>query len=53
MKKMGLAKAMLDDGLLENFPIQEIYGIHNLPGVATGELLTRSDLFAPQRASLK
>ena len=38
------AKAMLDDGLLENFPIQEIYGIHNLPGVATGELLTRSGL---------
>ena len=35
---------MLDDGLLENFPIQEIYGIHNLPGVATGELLTRSGL---------
>ncbi len=38
------AKAMLNDGLLENFPIQEIYGIHNLPGVATGELLTRSGL---------
>ena len=38
------AKAMLDDGLLENFPIQEIYGIHNLPGVETGELLTRSGL---------
>ena len=38
------AKAMLDDGLLENFPIQEIYGIHNLPGVTTGELLTRSGL---------
>ena len=38
------AQAMLDDGLLENFPIQEIYGIHNLPGVATGELLTRSGL---------
>ncbi len=36
------AKAMMDEGLLENFPIQEIYGIHNLPGVPTGEILTRS-----------
>ena len=42
-EELGLgAKAMMDDGLLENFPIQEIYGIHNLPGVPTGELLTRS-----------
>jgi len=30
--------------LLENFPIQEIYGIHNLPGVPTGTLLTRPGL---------
>ena len=42
-EELGLgAKAMMDEGLLENFPIQEIYGIHNLPGVPTGELLTRS-----------
>ena len=42
-EELGLgAKAMIDEGLLENFPIQEIYGIHNLPGVPTGELLTRS-----------
>ena len=38
------AKAMMDEGLLENFPIQEIYGMHNLPGVPTGELLTRSGI---------
>jgi len=38
------AKAMLGDGLLEKFPIQEIYGIHNLPGVVTGELLTKPGL---------
>jgi amidohydrolase len=38
------AKAMMDEGLLENFPMQEIYGMHNLPGVPTGELLTRSGI---------
>ena len=44
-EELGLgAKAMLDEGLLENFPIQEIYGMHNLPGVPTGELLTRSGI---------
>ena len=44
-EELGLgAKAMMDEGLLENFPIQEIYGIHNLPGVPTGNLLTRSGL---------
>ena len=37
-------KAMMDEGLLENFPIEEIYGIHNLPGIPTGELLTRPGL---------
>ena len=33
----GGAKAMLDDGLLERFQIDEIYGLHNMPGVALGE----------------
>ena len=36
------AKAMLDDGLLEQFPMQAMYGLHNLPGVPAGALLTRS-----------
>ena len=40
-EELGLgAKAMIDEGLLKNFPIEEIYGIHNIPGVPTGELLT-------------
>ena len=44
-EELGLgAKAMMDEGLLENFPMQEIYGMHNLPGVLTGELLTRSGI---------
>jgi amidohydrolase len=35
------AKAMLDDGLLERFPMQAMYGLHNLPGARAGALLTR------------
>lgn len=36
------AQAMVDDGLLERFPVDSIYGIHNLPGVPAGHLLTRT-----------
>ena len=32
------AKAMIDDGLFEKFPIDAIYGMHNMPGVAVGNL---------------
>ena len=32
------AKAMMDDGLFDKFPCDEIYGLHNLPGVPTGKL---------------
>ena len=27
------AKAMLEDGLLQRFPMEEIYGVHNMPGM--------------------
>ena len=30
------ALAMIDDGLLERFPIEEIYGVHNMPGILLG-----------------
>lgn len=30
------AKAMMKDGLFERFPCDEVYGIHNMPGVETG-----------------
>jgi hippurate hydrolase len=30
------AKAMIDDGLLERFGIEEVYGMHNKPGVPAG-----------------
>lgn len=35
------ASAMIEDGLFENFPMDEIYGIHNMPGWPEGNLLTR------------
>ncbi len=35
------ARAMLDDGLLERFPLDALYGLHNLPGLPTGHLHTR------------
>ncbi|GGF07024.1 amidohydrolase [Stappia taiwanensis] len=30
------AKAMIDDGLMDRFGIQEVYGMHNLPGAPVG-----------------
>ncbi|WP_349963189.1 M20 aminoacylase family protein [Rhizobium sp. ZPR3] len=36
------ALSMLDDGLMDRFPFEEIYGIHNMPGVPVGVLMTKS-----------
>ncbi|MBS7706005.1 M20 aminoacylase family protein [Chelatococcus asaccharovorans] len=35
------AKAMLDDGLLDRFGIQEVYGMHNMPGMVPGSFAIR------------
>ncbi|HHR0680264.1 TPA: M20 aminoacylase family protein [Klebsiella aerogenes] len=35
------ARAMIEDGLLERFPMQEIYGAHNMPGIPAGQFATR------------
>ena len=44
-EELGLgAKAMLDEGVLERFPIDEVYAIHNLPGAPVGQLSTRPGL---------
>lgn len=32
----GGARAMVRDGLMERFGIQEIYGLHNMPGIPVG-----------------
>ncbi|MGQ3213291.1 MAG: M20 aminoacylase family protein [Shinella sp.] len=35
------ALAMLDDGLMQHFAFEEIYGIHNMPGLPVGHFETR------------
>jgi len=35
------AKAMIDDGLFERFPVDGIYGAHNMPGIPVGRIATR------------
>ncbi|WP_315834805.1 M20 aminoacylase family protein [Bradyrhizobium prioriisuperbiae] len=36
------ALAMLGDGLMTRFPFDEIYGLHNMPGLAVGSFETRA-----------
>lgn len=36
------AKAMMDDGLFARFPVDEIYGAHNMPGMPAGSFATRA-----------
>lgn len=36
------AKAMLADGLLERFPMDAMFGLHNWPGIEAGHIHTRS-----------
>jgi amidohydrolase len=36
------AKAMIADKLFERFPVDEIYGLHNIPGLHAGIIATRS-----------
>ncbi len=38
-------KEMLDDHLMDRFGIQEVYGMHNMPGLAVGEFAIRSGSF--------
>lgn len=35
---LGGAKEMIDDGLFEKFPMDEVYGLHNWPGLPLGEI---------------
>jgi hippurate hydrolase len=36
------AKAMIADGLFNRFPVDAIYGAHNMPGLPVGTIATRS-----------
>ncbi len=35
-------KAMLEDGLMERFGIEEVYGLHNMPGMSAGSFGIRT-----------
>ncbi|MCT4684127.1 MAG: M20 family metallopeptidase [Roseicyclus sp.] len=35
------AKAMIDDGLFTRWQVDEVYGIHNAPGIPVGTIVTR------------
>ena len=37
----GGGRAMVEDGLMERFGISEVFGMHNLPGLAVGEFAMR------------
>jgi hippurate hydrolase len=37
----GGARVMVEEGLFERFPMQGVYGMHNWPGVAVGEVGVR------------
>ena len=37
----GGGKAMVDDGMMERWNIQEVYGMHNMPGLPVGAFSTR------------
>ena len=38
------AQAMIDEGVLSRFPVEEVYAIHNLPGAPLGQVSTRKGL---------
>lgn len=44
----GGARAMIDDGLMERWGVEEVYGMHNMPGLPVGEFSVRT---GPQMAS--
>ena len=37
----GGGKAMVDDGMMERFGVQEVYGMHNMPGLPVGAFAIR------------
>lgn len=39
------AQAMIDDSLFDRFPMDTVYGMHNLPGLSVGRFATRAGPF--------
>lgn len=39
---LGGGREMVEEGLFDRFPANEVYGVHNMPGVPLGEISMRS-----------
>ncbi|WP_105440284.1 M20 aminoacylase family protein [Neorhizobium sp. T25_13] len=48
------ALAMVDDGMMERFGIEEVYGMHNMPGIPLGQFAIRKGgiMAAPDRFTI-
>ena len=42
---LGGGKQMVEEGLFEKFPVDAVYGMHNIPGVPVGHFRTRTGPF--------
>src|SRR5699024_8521757 len=47
------AKGILDSELLEDFSIDYVFSLHNIPGYALGDIITKPDSFTPSVDSLE
>jgi hippurate hydrolase len=41
----GGARVMVEDGLFDKFPMEAVFGMHNMPGMAVGEMAVRPGPF--------
>ena len=41
----GGARVMIEEGLFEKFPVESVYGMHNMPGLGLGEMAVRAGPF--------
>lgn len=49
----GGGKVMVDEGMMEQFNIQEVYGMHNMPGLSIGDFAIRPGIFFASTDNLK
>ncbi len=47
------AKAMINDGLFDQFKIEQIYALHNLPGMPVGHFATRKNTITASESSFQ
>jgi hippurate hydrolase len=42
---LGGGRVMVEEGLFDRFPVDAVYGMHNMPGIPVGEFRTRTGPF--------